>query len=569
MPNSKSLALRPAQLAAALAALAALSFSHSARAQYSLSQEFSKGFSLLRFEPSPAGDRFFGVPDAYVPGNTSSRFRAMLAFNVPLAPVLSRTDNATGQTADIVAEQFVSYLDAGYFPTKWLLFNADLPLVVSQSGDGRSAPSGSALGDLRLGARVAVLGGENAGISLAPALEVWIPTGSTQELTGDGQARALPKVLLSGRSHAFIWSSELGYQLRRSYDSGSQEIGNGLVLGAGVGVLLFDDLLQLGAEVYGSTLTAPTHGSAFSARNTALEALFGGRIHAGSFAFGAAGGPGLGEAPGSTPRLVFTVAFAPAQKYQTPLEIPTSTIGDRDADGILDGVDACPDAKGPARQDAAVNGCPDLVPLHQDQDDDGIDDADDACPSQRGERSDDKTKNGCPTLADRDGDGVSDNDDACPDQKGLPSDDPKLRGCPAPVALSDAAVDDTDPPGPAEVTFAGFREVRGGGAQVTIELTGPIAIKVKKDRDKLVYELVDTKIPEKNNENPLLTNEFPSSIESAVLSADKKAKSARLVLKLRFAFEPKHRLVKRNGGAALVIELPPPAAGTGAMRNTP
>ena len=505
-----------------------------------------------------------------MPGNTSSRFRAMLAFNVPLAPILSRTDNQTGQSADIVAEQVVSYLDVGYFPTKWLLVNADLPLVLSQSGDGGSAPSGSALGDARVGLRGSLLGGENAGFSLAPALDVWLPTGSVDQLTGDGRSRALPKVLASGRSHAFIWSSELGYQLRRSYDSGSEQIGNSLVLGGGAGLLLFADMVQVGAEIYGSTLTGPVRGSAFGARNTALEALFGGHVHAGSFVFGVAGGPGLGQAPGSAPRLVFTVAFAPELKYQTPLEIPTDIPGDRDQDGILDGSDACPDQKGPAREDASVNGCPDVTPLRQDKDDDGIADADDACPSERGQPSSDKTKNGCPAPSDRDGDGIVDNDDACPDQKGEPSTDPKLRGCPAPVAASDAEVDDTDPPGPAEVTFAGFRETQGRRSLVTIELTGPIAVKVRKDHNQLIYELLDTKIPQRNNQNPLLTSEFPSSIESAVLSADKKTSSARLVLKLRGDFQPKHRLVKRNGGAALVIELPAPApSAMDTKSNTP
>ncbi len=81
---------------------------------------------------------------------------------------------------------------------------------------------------------------------------------------------------------------------------------------------------------------------------------------------------------------------------------------------------------------------------------------------------------------------------------------------------------------------------------------------------------MDTKIPQRNNQNPLLTNEFPSSIVSAVLSADKKSKSARLVLQLRSDFEPKHRLVRRNGGAALVIELPAPGPNTiDTKSNTP
>jgi hypothetical protein len=557
MSNPNRLALRPIHFAACLA-LASACFARPASAQYSLNQEFSKGFSLLRFEPAPAGDRFFGVPDAYVPGNGSSRFRGMLAFNAALAPLLSRTDNATGQSADIVSSQFVSYLDLAYFPNKWLLLNADAPLVLSQSGQGRTAPSGSALGDIRLGARVAVLGGENEALSFGPALEVWLPTGSTGQLTGDGQVRVLPKVALGGRLGAFIWSSDLGYLFRRAYDSGSQEIGGSLMLGAGAGVLLFDDVLQLGGELYGSTLLAPVHGLAFGARQTALEALFGARVHASSFVFGAALGPGLGEAPGSTPRAVFSVAFAPQLKYQPPIEIPSTAFGDRDHDDILDSADACPDQKGPAREEAAENGCPDVTPLHQDRDDDGIADADDACPDQRGERSVDGLRNGCPTPTDRDGDGVVDNDDACPDQRGVASRDPRASGCPAQVAIADAEVIDDRPPGHAEVTFAGFRELPNGRAQVEIELTGPIAVRVKKDHERVVFELVDTKVPERNNQNPLLTNEFPSSITSAVLSADKKSHSALLVMKLRTDFQPTHRLLKRGAGSALQIQLPAP-----------
>jgi len=66
-------------------------------------------------------------------------------------------------------------------------------------------------------------------------------------------------------------------------------------------------------------------------------------------------------------------------------------------------------------------------------------------------------------------------------------------------------------------------------------------------------------VPMKNNRNPLLTSDFPSSIVSATLIADKKTKAARLVLELRDDFEPRHRLVKRNGGVALEVDLPAPA----------
>ncbi|MET0794443.1 MAG: hypothetical protein ABW061_23175 [Polyangiaceae bacterium] len=501
-----------------------------AHAQYSLSQEFSKGFSLLRFEPAPAGDRFFGVRDGYVPGNTSSRFRAAIMGNVPVAPLLSRTDNRTGKSIDIVSKQFVAHLDVSYIATRWLLLNADLPLVVSQSGDGQTSPSGSALGDTRLGLRFGLIGGENKAISIGPSLDVWLPTGSTGQLTGDGHLRAQPMFTVSGRADWFVWSAGAGVQLRRQFDSGSQEIGTSWVFGAAAGVLLLEDVLQFGVESYGSTLITPLRGTAFDAHNSALEALFGARVHARDFVFGAALGPGLGEAPGSAPRVLFNVAFAPQLKYERPALIVPLIPDDRDQDGIVDGADGCPDEKGPARDDPAQNGCPDVTPLPRDRDDDGISDSDDACPNERGSSSDDKTKNGCPVAV-------------------------VVEPTPPPKTDFDETFGSADA-GPAEVTFAGFRTLPDGRAVVTIELSGPIAVQANKSGDTITYTLLDTRVPIRNNRNPLLTSDFPSSIVSAALVADKKAKSARLVLVLRDDFQPKHRLVKRNGGAALEIELP-------------
>lgn len=564
-------------------ALAACLTPARAQAQYSLNQPFSQGFSLLRFEPAPAGDRFFGVRDAYVPGNPSSRFRAALIGNVPVAPLLSRTDNLTGNTADIVKRQFVTHVDASFIATSWLMFNADLPWVVSQSGDGESAPSGTALGDTRVGARVGVLGGENKGYSFAPSLDVWLPTGSQDKLTGDGHVRAQPMLNMSGRSGFFIWSAGIGLQLRRKYDSGSLEIGNAWAFGAAAGALLLDDVLQVGIETYGTSLTSPARGTTFDSKSTALEALFGARVHASDFVFGAAVGPGLGEAPGSAPRVLFNVAFAPQLKYEPPIYIPPQIADDRDHDGVPDPVDACPDAKGPARDDATQSGCPDAAPLPRDRDDDGIVDANDACPTVRGEASTDKAKNGCPVATDRDGDGIVDNDDACPESKGVPSTDATQRGCPprGPDLDGDGVTDDRDAcpkfagvpsddpkqngcpakvatveAGPASVTFAGFRGMPDGRSVVYIELTGPIAFEVRKSHGTITYTLVDTQVPIRNNQNPLITNDFPSSVMSAVLSSDKKSKDAYLILKLRDDFDPKQRLVKRGNGAALEIELP-------------
>jgi len=100
--------------------------------------------------------------------------------------------------------------------------------------------------------------------------------------------------------------------------------------------------------------------------------------------------------------------------------IPTA---DRDADGVPDEQDACPDEAGPE----ASQGCT----LEDDRDQDGIRDAEDACPDEPGEAED----GGCPptSIPDRDRDGVPDAEDRCPDQPGLPEWD----GCPAGAWVTD------------------------------------------------------------------------------------------------------------------------------------
>src|ERR1035437_2609525 len=83
---------------------------------------------------------------------------------------------------------------------------------------------------------------------------------------------------------------------------------------------------------------------------------------------------------------------------------------DRDGDGILDSLDACPDQAGPA----SLNGCPY-------RDGDGIADKDDSCPDVPGLAR----YHGCP-IPDTDKDGVNDEEDKCPNEPGPASN----FGCP-------------------------------------------------------------------------------------------------------------------------------------------
>jgi OOP family OmpA-OmpF porin len=97
---------------------------------------------------------------------------------------------------------------------------------------------------------------------------------------------------------------------------------------------------------------------------------------------------------------------------------------DRDGDGVVDSLDACPDVAGLAK----FQGCPDT-------DGDGIPDKDDKCPTVAGTAK----YNGCP-IPDTDGDGINDELDKCPTVPGVA----KYNGCPIPDTDGDGVNDDED-----------------------------------------------------------------------------------------------------------------------------
>lgn len=92
---------------------------------------------------------------------------------------------------------------------------------------------------------------------------------------------------------------------------------------------------------------------------------------------------------------------------------------DRDADGIDDAVDHCPDLPENHNDLEDTDGCPD-----PDADQDGYADDEDACPQVAGAPPD-----GCP-RADQDADGIADHLDACPRDAEDLDGDQDMDGCP-------------------------------------------------------------------------------------------------------------------------------------------
>ncbi|MFT3764169.1 MAG: OmpA family protein [Minicystis sp.] len=378
-----------------------------------------EGFALGRFDPTFAGDRFFGVPS---PGATGpATIHAMFLLDYAHDPLVLRGDQTGKKLGSIVSDQVALHLSGTFALFRRVALNVDLP-VSFQRGDTMLAsslalpsPSVAGLGDLRLGARAAIYGDSTDPFQIALGALVWLPTGTRSAFAGDGGFRSEPQLIVGGLTRWFAWSAMIGPELRAARPFGGVTSGAAIHYGAAIGFLPGDGNFQIGPEVRGTVGLADP-----GKRTTDAEVLAGARYRfAHDFVVGY--GAAVGLAPGvGTPDFRSVISFA----YTPDVPPPVDLAPDRDHDSIPDAQDACPDEAGVASPDPAKNGCP----VVSDRDGDGIPDAEDACPDKAGVRDDIPKINGCPP--DRDNDEIPDAEDACPDKQGVPDPDPKKNGCP-------------------------------------------------------------------------------------------------------------------------------------------
>jgi outer membrane protein OmpA-like peptidoglycan-associated protein len=263
----------------------------------------------------------------------------------------------------------------------------------------------SALGDVRLGAKVPVLDEARAPVGLAALLDLRLPTGDGRAFYSDGLA-AVPSVIATRHLGPVRLDGQLGYLFRRqgqyaqlvAHDAAVYTLGvsgplprlGKLAVWRAIGEVTgqWPRAWTLASERYRAPLSARAGVRWWVWRDLAVEGGAGAGI-----------GTDLGGYGHELWRAFVGVRWTPR---------PPARPGDRDGDGIPDAEDRCPDQPGPA----ALHGCPD-------RDGDGIPDAEDRCPDQPGPAALD----GCP---DRDGDEIPDADDKCPDQPGPAQND----GCP-------------------------------------------------------------------------------------------------------------------------------------------
>jgi len=385
------------------------------------------GFALQLFDPSYAGDRFLAVPTAGLHGN--GLFEAKLTLDYAHNP-LRVVDDSTGDVLRggvIVRHQLYMHADFAYTLADRVKLAVGLPFAAVQIGDTSPFANdvkSARLADMRVGARVDLLRSADAPIAVAAQADLWLPTGSKANFASDGTFRVSPRVIASGLlQERFVYSASLGANIRPNHSVGIRDIGSAMTYSGGVAMLLLDQRLDIGPELYGNT--------DFSQRRSPIEAILGAHFCAtSSLVVGAGAGTGFTKAPGSpTFRGLATIGYEPGRCPRPPK--------DSDNDGVVDASDACPTVAGVTSDDPAKNGCPPAAaPL--DQDNDGIADASDACPTIASVTSDKPEKNGCPLPPpDKDNDGVADADDACPGVAGIASKDTAKNGCPPPPADRD------------------------------------------------------------------------------------------------------------------------------------
>jgi OOP family OmpA-OmpF porin len=261
------------------------------------------GVALNQFDPAPAGGRFFTVPSPYAQGHLVPR--GIVVFDYAHQPLV--VSDGVNMGAIVAAQGF---LHIGGSLSLWdhLLVYADLPIALLQNGTSPtigdvtfSSPQGVQLGDLRFGGRIRVAGENHEPFQLSVGTSIYFPTAPQPSFAGDGGFRLSPEIVAGGIFSRFVWGAVLRPVFRTSSNPAT------LNHGAGVGMVLANDRLQLSVEYIASTplqegLVTDSKGKNRIPRgllsNVELHASVRGRIVSGLWA-GIAAGPGLTDAIGT------------------------------------------------------------------------------------------------------------------------------------------------------------------------------------------------------------------------------------------------------------------------------
>ncbi|MET0343909.1 MAG: OmpA family protein [Polyangiales bacterium] len=389
--------------------------------------------TLDSYAPTPSTTDGFAVARADTTGHL--RVDAQLQLDFARNPLVWENVLGDGSTAEIklVHNQLVGHAVASLTVYERALVYVALPVnfvMKGESGPPGIAADGAGLGNLRLGARVRLVGAPHDLFALAITAELGLPSAKwgddDEQLAGEHDPTGhvfLTGELRPGRAHLAL---NVGARFRDATLLSTLEVEQELTygLGAGYDVLQGATRLELLLELHGATSL-----SDFADREQSpLELLGGAKLfRKEGVMLGLGVGPGLTAGYGSPDfRVIGMVGYS------------SQSSGDADVDGVPDRRDHCPEVAEDRDGFQDGDGCPDV-----DNDRDGIPDASDKCPDQAEDKDGIADDDGCPD-GDNDGDGIPDATDKCqnePEDKDTFEDDD---GCPDLDNDGDGVVDAED-----------------------------------------------------------------------------------------------------------------------------
>jgi OOP family OmpA-OmpF porin len=335
----------------------------------------ARGFDADPVKPALSLDGGFAVETARAADKGAHAFGAVLDLASGLL-VLKQGD----QTDDLIAYRLTLHL-LGAWSIGRVEFGAHLPVALWQKTDfsllidqGVTGPlvapiASTALGDLRLGAKLLVLDGASWPLDLAVLADLRLPTGNPDAFMSDGLSLAT-SVIGSRRFGTFRLDGQFGYLFRGDgqyaqlvvHDGYTYAVGGSLDLPPWKRVDRWKAIAELnGSWPQGFDTSTDRYRAPLSVRG-GVRAWFTPQW-SGELGLGT----GIGEVGYGHERWRIFAGVRWTAETVGPAD------GDDDGDGVPNSKDLCPKVPGKPELD----GCPD-------RDGDGIPDREDQCPDQPG-----------------------------------------------------------------------------------------------------------------------------------------------------------------------------------------
>ncbi len=425
------------------------------------------GFALDQFRSAETPTDGFSVSRPTVLPHL--RGAAQLTLDYALNPLVREVEGM--EDSELVGDQVVATVavSLGLFDRAQAFVLVPISLLLD--GDGVTSIEDQGFSDPTLGARLALVGDDQAKFALAAQLGISLPlaelSADTQRFTGERTVGFMPEVIGELRlGERFRGAANLGARVRGGSELEGLDVGSELTWNIGI-ELLASQQFSVHFETYGAT----GFSAFFEREETPVEVIGGLRIRpVDGFVVGLAGGTGITPGYGASQfRGVLSIGYAPpAEDLPEPPPPPLPADDDRDRDRVANDDDGCPDDPEdaddfqdedgcaeddndndgvPDESDAAPNEPEDVDQFEDedgapdpDNDQDNIEDGSDRCPIEAEDRDNIQDEDGCPET-DADGDTINDPDDHCPITPGIINQrNPECTGCPALACMSEPGV---------------------------------------------------------------------------------------------------------------------------------